>query len=222
VVDHRALATILASVSHELTQSTISGQSFFSCTFQPCMSHTAPSSSCTNHFSWSPSSSGSVLIEKSMSGKVQPHPHNTSLILTNIEKLSSLKIQFPNNTWSPFPSCYTSSGPPLVPTVFSNSHLDPNQSSSNSTKHVSSFSSTSTCLVASPSIYHLSAKPPHHFSCSQPRKRFHPYTNLAHSKKHKLNVTTPSSISEVDEVSYSPQNVTLIAGVGGFNLPPPP
>jgi hypothetical protein len=81
---------------------------------------------------------------------------------------------------------------------------------------------TSTCLVASPSIYHLSAKPPRQLSCSQPRKRFHPYTNLAHSKKHKLNVSSPSSISEVDEVYSSPQNVTLAAGVAGFNLPPPP
>ncbi|KAE8009272.1 hypothetical protein FH972_005720 [Carpinus fangiana] len=120
-----ALATISVSIrpSSESTQSTLPGQSFRSCTSQPNSSRSFPSSlsSCTNHISLSLGPPNSAFIGKSPLVMLQPHPHNAFLILTNIEKLSSLKIHFPDNTWPPFPKCYSSSGLSLVPTEFSNS-----------------------------------------------------------------------------------------------------
>jgi hypothetical protein len=124
--------------------------------------------------------------------------------------------------WSPFPNCYSSNGPPLIPTEFSNLHVDLNQSSSTSTIPVSSISTTSptsTCLVTSPSIYHLSTKPPRHLSISMSKKRFHPYTNSTYSKKFKLNENLSSSTSMVDDDSSHSQNVSFAAGVAGFNRP---
>ena len=98
-----ALATTIVSFKpgSESTQSTLPGQSFLSCmsTSQPSSSRTFPSSlsNCTNHFSLSPDAQNNAFNEKSPLVTLPPNPHNASLILTNIEKLSSLKNQRSSN-----------------------------------------------------------------------------------------------------------------------------
>jgi hypothetical protein len=156
------------------TQSTLAGQFFSLCTStsQPSSSRTPPLSlsNCSSHFSLSPGPQNSTLFRKSslvMFPPIPPHPQNASLILTNIKKLSSLKIQFPDNTWPPFPKCYSPSCSRLVPIESSNSHLDSDKPCSNSTLLVNSgqtSSPNSTCLSDLPTISLPSTKPLCHSS----------------------------------------------------------
>jgi hypothetical protein len=172
-----------------------------------------------------------ALIDKSPFVKLQPHLHNSSLLLTNIEKLNTLNLHFQDRKWPDFFNSFVAIGSSCKVTRSSNSQLDSNETNhtittlveTNSPPHVEN-----TCPTETSTSYHLSSlKPPRSSSHTLPKKHFHPYPKSFSSKKIKLDNCSPSLGNDdldnqnVALLSSSPSDELSTARVAGYNLPPP-
>jgi hypothetical protein len=172
--------------------------------------------------------------------KNQQNPINSSLLLTNIEKLNALNLHFPKIAWPTFVNSSLEIGSSntllatpnfklgseelsyistILPTnifLIAICLLTPENSSSSTT------SSPHFSTIETSTFSHL--KPPHSPNRPSSRKRFHPYPKSLPNKKPKTNVGQSSNFFEdendQDEIVQSGSNLCKTAKVKGFNLPP--
>ncbi|XP_059440565.1 uncharacterized protein LOC132173020 [Corylus avellana] len=207
---------------------------------QPCSSSFASSFLGTKPTTLSPINSASALMEKASFVKIQPQHSTSSLLRTSIEKLNSLDLHFPHNTWPSFVSSTLGLGPSSSSMDSSNSKLEsegissistflPHTSSLHSTCVVVPTNSTSTTLPNSSSglstfLYQPSPnlKPPRHTNNSSSKKRFHPYSNFLPVKKPRPDIQF-SKKNEEDVAAHveDGQSVSEIAGVEAWLEVPP-
>jgi hypothetical protein len=120
--DGLAMVTAFSRGAPESTQGTRPSSPHQLFSLQSCTSGLVSTQQCISPIHLSPTSTVSALIEKSSFVNFKPQHTSPSLLLTNIKKLNSLNLHFPQPTWPSFVSASSlgldSSKPFLVSSKF--------------------------------------------------------------------------------------------------------